>query len=143
MLLIQQNCRQSGKPVLFILFSYCSCVRIGDDGLAALATGCKKLTMLNLSYCNRMTDTGLKCISNLSELSDLELRGISNITSIGIKAVAINCKRLAHLDLKHCEKINDSGFWALAFYSQNLLQVSEKVVVALLLTRYGHYIIFV
>jgi hypothetical protein len=90
-----------------------------------------------------MTDTGLKCISNLSELSDLELRGISNITSIGIKAVAVNCKRLAHLDLKHCEKINDSGFWALAFYSQNLLQVSEKIVVALLLTRYQHYIIFV
>lgn len=63
-------------------------------------------------------------ISHLGELSDLELRGLVNITSIGIKAVAVSCKRLADLDLKHCEKIDDSGFWALAFYSQNLRQVS-------------------
>ncbi|KAI5424460.1 hypothetical protein KIW84_030593 [Lathyrus oleraceus] len=100
------------------------CVRIGDDGLAALATGCNKLTMLNLSYCIRMTDIGLKCIGNLSELSDLEMRGLSNITSIGIKAVAVGCKRLASLDFKHCEKINDLGFWALAFYAQNLQQIN-------------------
>lgn len=99
-------------------------MQIGDDGLAALATGCNKLTMLNLSYCNRMTDTRLKCISNLGELSDLELRGLLNITSIGIKAVAVGCKRLTNFDLKHCEKIDESGFWALAFYSQNLQQVS-------------------
>lgn len=71
-----------------------------------------------------MTDIGLKCIGNLSELSDLEMRGLSNITSIGIKAVAVGCKRLASLDFKHCEKINDLGFWALAFYAQNLQQVS-------------------
>ncbi|XP_027188211.1 F-box/LRR-repeat protein 3 isoform X2 [Cicer arietinum] len=100
------------------------CVRIGDDGLAALSTGCNKLTMLNLSYCNRITDTGLKCIGYLVELSDLELRGLSNITSIGIKAVAVSCKRLADLDLKQCEKIDDSGFWALAYYSQNLRQIN-------------------
>ncbi|KAL2661272.1 hypothetical protein AAZV13_03G191900 [Glycine max] len=100
------------------------CVRIGDDGLAALTSGCKGLTNLNLSYCNRITDRGLEYISHLGELSDLELRGLSNITSIGIKAVAISCKRLADLDLKHCEKIDDSGFWALAFYSQNLRQIN-------------------
>ena len=100
------------------------CVRIGDDGLAALTSGCKGLTNLNLSYCNRITYRGLKYICHLGELSDLELRGLSNITSIGIKEVAISCKRLADLDLKHCEKIDDSGFWALAFYSQNLRQVS-------------------
>ncbi|KAJ1380876.1 Leucine-rich repeat [Sesbania bispinosa] len=63
------------------------CVRIGDDGLAALTTGCKKLAKLNLSYCNRITDKGMEYISHLDELSDLELRGLSNITSIGIKAV--------------------------------------------------------
>ncbi|KAK7284399.1 hypothetical protein RJT34_19144 [Clitoria ternatea] len=100
------------------------CVRIGDDGLAALTSGCKKLTKLNLSYCNRITDTGIEYISHLGELSDLELRGLLNITNIGIRAVAVSCKRLADLDLKHCEKIDDSGFWALAFYSQNLRQIN-------------------
>ncbi|CAL0302311.1 unnamed protein product [Lupinus luteus] len=100
------------------------CIRVGDDGLAALASGCKKLMKLNLSYCNRITDRGMEYISHLGELSDLELRALSNITSIGMKAVAIGCKRLADLDLKHCEKIDDSGFWALAFYSQNLRQIN-------------------
>ncbi|XP_027351560.1 F-box/LRR-repeat protein 3 isoform X1 [Abrus precatorius] len=100
------------------------CVQIGDDGLAALTIGCKKLTKLNLSYCKRITDRGMEYISHLGELSDLELRGLSNITSIGIKAVAVSCNRLADLDLKHCEKIDDSGFWALAFYSQNLRQIN-------------------
>lgn len=109
---------------MFTLFFYCSCLRIGDDGLAALATGCKKLTKLNLSYCNGITDTGMEYISHLGELYDLELRGLLNITRIGIKAVAVSCKRLADLDLKHCEKIDDSGFWAIAYYSQNLRQVS-------------------
>lgn len=66
----------------------------------------------------------MEYISHLGELSDLELRGLSNITSFGVRAVAVSCKRLADLDLKHCEKIDDSGFWALAFYSQNLRQVS-------------------
>ena len=80
------------------------CVRIGDDGLAALTSGCKGLTNLNLSYCNRITYRGLKYICHLGELSDLELCGLSNITSVGIKAVAISCKRLADLDLNHCEK---------------------------------------
>ncbi|XP_061371972.1 F-box/LRR-repeat protein 3 [Gastrolobium bilobum] len=100
------------------------CVYIGDGGLAALSSGCKKLTKLNVSYCNRITDRGMEYISHLGELSDLELRGLSNITSIGIKSVAVSCKRLADLDLKHCENIDDSGFWSLAVYSQNLRQIN-------------------
>lgn len=77
----------------------------------------------------------MEYISHLGELSDLELRGLSNITSIGIKAVAVSCKRLADLDLKHCEKIDDFGFSALAFYSQNLRQVSGSTLLTFLLFR--------
>lgn len=106
------------------MFFHCSCVCIGDDGLAGLADRCKKLIKLNVSYCKRITDRGMEYISHLAELSDLEMRGLSSITSIGVKAVAIGCTRLADLDLKQCEKVDDSGFCALAFYSQNLQQVS-------------------
>lgn len=77
-----------------------------------------------MSYCNRITDRGMEYISNLDELCDLEMRGLVNITSMGIKQVAVNCRRLADLDLKHCGGIDDSGFCAIAFYSQNLRQVS-------------------
>lgn len=99
------------------------CVGIGDDGLASLSTGCKKLKNLNLSYCDKITDRGMGYIGSLKELSNLEMRGLMNITSAGLTAVAAGCKKLADLDLKHCEKIDDLGFWALAFYSQNLRQV--------------------
>ncbi|CAL5397275.1 unnamed protein product [Camellia sinensis] len=100
------------------------CMGIGDDGLAALSSGCKKLKKLNLSYCNKVTDRGLQYLSHLKELSDLELRGIVKITSMGLTAVAAGCKSLSELDLKHCEYINDSGFWALAYYSRNLRQIN-------------------
>lgn len=105
-------------------FFFSSCTGIGDDGLAALSSGCKKLKQLNLSYCNEVTDRGLQYLSQVEELSDLELRGLVNITDKGLTALAAGCKRLSALDLKHCENINDSGFWSLAYYSRSLLQVS-------------------
>lgn len=104
-------------------FFFSSCTGIGDDGLAALSSGCKKLKQLNLSYCNEVTDRGLQYLSQVEELSDLELRGLVNITDKGLTALAAGCKRLSALDLKHCENINDSGFWSLAYYSRSLLQV--------------------
>lgn len=100
------------------------CTGIGDDGLAALSSGCKKLKQLNLSYCNEVTDRGLQYLSQVEELSDLELRGLVNITDKGLTALAAGCKRLSALDLKHCENINDSGFWSLAYYSRSLLQIN-------------------
>lgn len=100
-----------------------SCTGIGDDGLVTLSSGCKKLTKLNLSYCNGVTDRGMQYIGHLGELSDLEMRGLVNLTSEGLTAVAAGCKKLSDLDLKHCGKIDDSGFWALSYYSRNMRQV--------------------
>jgi F-box/leucine-rich repeat protein 2/20 len=100
-----------------------SCTGIGDDGLVTLSSGCKKLTKLNLSYCNGVTDRGMQYIGHLGELSDLEMRGLVNFISEGLTAVAAGCKKLSDLDLKHCGKIDDSGFWALSYYSRNMRQV--------------------
>ena len=109
-------------------FYFCSCNSIGNDELAALSSGCKKLEKLNLSYCSEVTDTGMEYTSQLKDLSDLELRGLVKITSTGLTAVAAGCMRLAELDLKHCQKIKDSGFWALAYYSRNLRQVWLTII---------------
>ncbi|KAL2514934.1 F-box family protein [Forsythia ovata] len=100
------------------------CLGIGDDGLASLSVGCKKLKKLILSYCSAVTDRGMECLGYLEELSDLELRGLPNITGTGLRALAAGCRRLSELDLKHCENIDDSGFWALAYYSRNLQQIN-------------------
>lgn len=76
-----------------------------------------------MSYCDGVTDRGMEYLSSLEELSDLELRGLRNITATGLTKLAAGCRRLAELDLKNCEEIDDSGFWALAYYSRNLQQV--------------------
>ncbi|KDO81777.1 hypothetical protein CISIN_1g006499mg [Citrus sinensis] len=126
-------CENISDKGLFYIASNClriqgldlyKCSGIGDDGLAALSNGCKKLKKLNLSYCVNVTDRGMEHIRFIEDLSDLELRGLTKITSAGLTALAAGCKRLADLDLKHCAKIDDSGFWALAYYSQNLRQIN-------------------
>lgn len=101
----------------------CSCTGIGDDALAALSSGCKKLRRLNLSYCSDVTDRGMEYLGQLEELWDLEMRGLVNVTGVGTMAFAAGCKKLADLDMKHCENVDDSGFWALAHYARNLRQV--------------------
>lgn len=109
--------------LIILLCPFCRCTNIGDDGLAALAGGCQKIRKLNLSYCIEITDKGMERLSKLVELFDLELRGLHKITGGGLTVLASGCKKLAELDLKHCESIDDSGFWSLAYYSRNLQQV--------------------
>lgn len=106
-----------------IFYFFPRCKGIGDDGLAALANGCRKLKKLNLSYCSKITDRGMEYLGYLTELSELEMRSLLNITGAGLASLASGCKRLSELDLKNCENITDSGFWALAYHSRNLLQV--------------------
>lgn len=116
-----------GRKWVCSFFCGFSCTGIGDDGVAALSSGCKKLKKLNLSYCNNITDRGIKILGYLEELSDLELRGLGKITSVGLTAFAAKCGTLADLDLKHCWNIDDMGFCALAYYSRNLRQVLNSV----------------
>lgn len=99
------------------------CEGIGDGGLAAISRGCKKLKVLNLSYCDGVTDEGMAYLSSLEELSSLEMRSLRTITATGLTKLAAGCRRLAELDVKNCKGIDDSGFWALAYYSRNLQQV--------------------
>ncbi|KGN66042.1 F-box/LRR-repeat protein 3 isoform X1 [Cucumis sativus] len=100
------------------------CLGIGDAGLEALSSGCKKLMKLNLSYCNKLTDRGMGYIGHLEELCVLEIRGLHNVTSVGLTAVAAGCKRLVDLDMKQCQNVDDAGFWALASYAHNLRQLN-------------------
>ncbi|GAB4855612.1 hypothetical protein Ancab_024233 [Ancistrocladus abbreviatus] len=100
------------------------CPGIGDEGLAALSSGCKKLKKLIISYCDRLTDKGMEHIGRLQQLADLEMRGLKSVTSAGLTAIVAGCKRLSELDLKHCDNIEDSGFWAVAYYSKNMRQIN-------------------
>nr|XP_043624792.1 F-box/LRR-repeat protein 3 [Erigeron canadensis] len=100
------------------------CSNIGDDGLGFIASGCKKIKKLNMCYCTKVTDKGMAYLSQLEELSDLEMRNITEVTSVGLAALALGCRKLSELDMKHCGNISDAGFWALAYYSWNLQQIN-------------------
>ncbi|KNA07287.1 hypothetical protein SOVF_173260 [Spinacia oleracea] len=126
-------CDNISEKGLFYIASNCSkiceldlyrCPNIGDEGMAALSNGCKKLKKLNISYCTSLTDKGMEYIGRLEELNVLEMRGLMSVTGVGLQAVAAGCKKLAVLDLKHCQNIQDSGFCALANHPNNIREIS-------------------
>ncbi|XP_039127389.1 LOW QUALITY PROTEIN: F-box/LRR-repeat protein 3-like [Dioscorea cayenensis subsp. rotundata] len=100
------------------------CIAVGDEGLAALVTGCKKIKKLNVCYCTQITDQGMKHLSRLEELKEIEIRGLTQVTSLGITAIAIGCRSLAKLDMKHCDSVDDVGFLALTQHSEFLRQMN-------------------
>ena len=91
------------------MFNFYSCPGIGDDGLAAISNGCKKLKKLNVSYCTMLTDKGIEYIGRLRELVDLDMRGLEGVEGSGLTAMAAGCEKLAELDVKHCKRIQDMG----------------------------------
>jgi hypothetical protein len=74
----------------------------------------RSLTNLNLSYCNQITDDGLKqTLAEMRSLTSLSLRGCHEITGTGLEP----CKdmdKLRYLDLEYCQKVTDDGLKVLA-----------------------------
>ncbi|KAE9603152.1 putative leucine-rich repeat domain, L domain-containing protein [Lupinus albus] len=97
---------------------------ITDLGIAAVCRGCPDLEMLNTAYCTSITDSSLFSLSKCSNLKTLEIRGCLLVTSIGLAAIAMNCKLLSRLDIKKCYNIDDSGMIPLAHFSQSLRQIN-------------------
>ncbi|KAL5133220.1 F-box/LRR-repeat protein 3 [Glycine soja] len=97
---------------------------VDDLGISAIAGGCPGLEMINTSYCTSITDRALIALSKCSNLETLEIRGCLLVTSIGLAAIAMNCRQLSRLDIKKCYNIDDSGMIALAHFSQNLRQIN-------------------
>lgn len=108
--------------IVFLLFRS---IGVTDKGISAVARGCTILEMINISYCENITDSALISLSNCCKLNTLESRGCPLITSSGIKSIAVRCKQLAKLDIKKCLNVNDAGMIPLAHFSQNLRQVTN------------------
>lgn len=110
---------------------------VGDDGVCALANGCRKLstvslrtrknmgnlglvsliklaqnlTSLDLGCCNKITDQALEAIGAANSITVLNLEGCSLITDVGLAYLATGAlsKSLKKLVLEGCYQITDDG----------------------------------
>lgn len=115
-------------------------VGIGDEGVAAIAGGCPRLKVVNVSYCANITDASLRSLAQgLRDLVQLELRACIKVTSVGLCYLAASCKHLRELDVKRCCYVSDSGIHAIAQGCPNLRQVQIN---SLLVTSKVIYFIF-
>jgi hypothetical protein len=66
------------------------------------------LNSLNLTLCEKVTDTGLSYFANLPALATLSVQKCVEITDAGLRSIA-RVSTLTFLDLSHCTKITDEG----------------------------------
>ncbi|XP_048863307.1 dynein regulatory complex subunit 6 [Brienomyrus brachyistius] len=107
-----------------------SCERVGDMSLVRLAQRCSSLRHLDLSYCERLTDTGLECLGLLSSLVSLDLTG-TNIQDQGLASLG-SIAALRNLSVSKCPWITDAGIEKLCEEARDLesLDLSHCLVLS-------------
>ncbi|XP_008791698.1 F-box/LRR-repeat protein 2-like [Phoenix dactylifera] len=84
---------------------------IADVGVIALARNARNLSVLDLSWCDSITNMALSAISMLSSLTVLCLQGCTLVTDLGLCYLAMgsSSRTLRKLDLSECHQITDTG----------------------------------
>uniref|UniRef100_A0A0E0KPG7 F-box domain-containing protein n=1 Tax=Oryza punctata TaxID=4537 RepID=A0A0E0KPG7_ORYPU len=85
--------------------------RIDNQGLFVLSSSCNLLNDLTLSFCSKINDAGIACITYFKKLMSLKLNSIPEVTSSGLLLVAFGCKALSSLYLNDCKGIAGSTEW--------------------------------
>jgi maleate cis-trans isomerase len=91
--------------------SYCR--RVTDEGVRAVVSSCTALKTLNLFACDKVTDEGVRAVSSLHALTFLDLTD-SKVTDESVRAVASSCTALQTLNLWACDKVTDEGVKAVS-----------------------------
>jgi F-box/leucine-rich repeat protein 14 len=100
------------------------CQKLSDESLRHISAGLPNLDKINLSFCVSITDTGLKSLSKLTTLRDLNLRSCDNISDIGVGFLGENGLNLHSLDVSFCANITDSGMKHIASGISSLRSLS-------------------
>ncbi len=109
------------------------CQKITDESLKFIADGLQTIERLNLSFCLSVTDTGLKSLSRIPGLQELNLRSCDNVSDIGIGFLGnASPSNLSSLDLSFCDRVSDSsmahiasGMTGLACLSLSACQITD------------------
>ena len=87
---------------------------ITDRGLRELARlRLPELHLLDLGYCDKITDAGLVHVSRMTTVTHLSLRACPRVTEDGLRNL-VGMRNLQQLDLRGCPQITDRGLDHLA-----------------------------
>jgi hypothetical protein len=88
--------------------------KVTDRGLQKLSQlRLPDLHLLDLGYCDKITDTGLGHVSRMSTVTRLSLMACPSVTDEGLRNLQ-GMKSLQQLDLRGCPRITDRGIMHLA-----------------------------
>ncbi|XP_057822694.1 EIN3-binding F-box protein 1 [Cryptomeria japonica] len=84
---------------------------VGNVGATALIKSSSNLTHLDLSWCHGITDQALEAMGAASSLQVLILHGCTLVTDWGLASLATgsSARTLKRLDLRECDQITDFG----------------------------------
>ncbi|XP_043481667.1 uncharacterized protein LOC122510822 [Leptopilina heterotoma] len=89
---------------------------VNDEFLYNLSAYCKKLTFLNFSGCQSVTDEGTRRLKTLPNLTYLALGGISNISGKYFGIIS----QLEVMDCRNCSNITDESLTGIIRNANNL-----------------------
>ncbi|XP_056596470.1 dynein regulatory complex subunit 6 [Triplophysa dalaica] len=90
----------------------CDCPRVTDNSLKFLGS-LTKLHNLNISGCIKVTDTGIRYITDgpcAVKMRELDLSNCSRVTDLSLKKISQRCDSLIHLSVCFCDNLSDNGF---------------------------------
>jgi hypothetical protein len=104
----------SGHRVTHVDVSFCE--KVTDMGVAYIAEGLgHRLQSLNVGRCQQLTDTALYLLArHCPKINTLNLTFCQKVSDKGLLALSKKCPRLTRLSLRWCAPITDQGVRALA-----------------------------
>ncbi|XP_021162888.2 dynein regulatory complex subunit 6 isoform X1 [Fundulus heteroclitus] len=85
------------------------CPGMTDDSLRYVAS-LKNLKYLDISLCSKVSDAGIKCLTDGSSTNELHHLSISRcclVTDNSVRRIARRLRKLYHLNLSYCERLTD------------------------------------
>lgn len=111
LLAIPKNIREQVKVLNFSRLNFSrSDEELNDADLLAIVNAFPNLRELNLSYCDKLTDTGVEHLQKLKELRYLELFQCTKINGKSFKGLSEGCLHLEGIGLNGCESLTDETF---------------------------------
>lgn len=91
------------------------CALVTDDGIAALARGCRRVRCLSVNGCTLLTDKALQAIaSGMPLLEDISFANLRLVGNDGVHALSTNLSYLISLNASGCSRVTDVGLHSLS-----------------------------